>query len=168
MDKTQFIFDMTDERTLDFTNDERVRYADVTSGSERMTFLLRISAHANANIETPLLIVKKKYGTYPIRGVPDNFPEFVYRTGPKGWMDSKNIQSWSHEQRPIKSLPRQLLRAIFIDNFIGHELSEEIFEAAENILTTVSYLPSNTNDETQPAYPFVIKKVKAAWRKRWD
>ena len=43
VDETHFIFHMTDDKTLGFTNDEHVRYVDVTSGSEGMTTLLRLS-----------------------------------------------------------------------------------------------------------------------------
>ena len=82
-DETHFQFDMTDGKTLGFTNDEEVRYADMTSGSEGMTLLLRIIGGRNARIETPFLIFKNKDRRYAIRGVPGNIPGVVYRTAPK-------------------------------------------------------------------------------------
>lgn len=83
VDETHFLSDMSDGRTLGFTNDDKVCYADVTSGTQCMTMLLRISCGRNANIEVPLLIVKNKDRNYPICSVPYNVPDIVYITRTK-------------------------------------------------------------------------------------
>lgn len=41
-DETHFLINMDKGRTLGFHGDERVKYADVTSGGEGMTMMIRI------------------------------------------------------------------------------------------------------------------------------
>ena len=159
---------MTDGKTFGFTNDGHVRYVYVTSGSERMTMILRFSRGRNPMIETQMMIFKNKVRNYLIRGVPDNIPEVVYRTGPKGWMDSTNMLAWLRELRAINPLSDHRFRTLFIDNCSGHNLTKAILGPAENICTNIRYFPPNTTDELQPCDSFVIQKVKVAWRKRWE
>lgn len=39
--------------------------------------------------EPPFMVFMNKDRNYPIRGTPDNHPVVAYRTGPKGWMDTR-------------------------------------------------------------------------------
>lgn len=167
-DETHFIFNMDNGRTLGLTADEEVKYADVTSGSEGMTMLVRLSGGPKAIIETPLIIFKNKSRSYPIRNLPDNIPGVAYRTGPKGWMDSSNMLEWLKERRVMKELPGNKIRELFIDNCSGHNLNEEIVEAAEQIKTNIHYFPPNTTEFIQPCDALVIQMIKTAWKKRWD
>lgn len=70
---------------------EELRYADVTSGGEEMTILVRLSGGPSAIIEPPLIIFTNKNRIYPIRGVPDNVSGVVYRTESKAWVDGNKM-----------------------------------------------------------------------------
>ena len=90
-EETHFIINPDNSKTLGISSYTEVRYTDVTSGGEGLTMLLRLSGGRNARIKTPFLIFQNKERIYLIRGLPDNVPEVVYRSGPKGWMDSQNM-----------------------------------------------------------------------------
>lgn len=167
-DETHFIFNMDNGKTLGFCGDEEVRYADVTSGGEGMTMLVRLSGGPCAKIEPPLMIFKNRDRNYPIRGTPDNVPGVSYRTGPKGWMDTTIMKDWLQEPRVIMPLSGNRLRYLFIDNCSGHILDENILAAAEVLRTTINYFFPNATDLIQPCDSFIIQKIKDAWRKRWD
>lgn len=50
VDETHFVLNMDNGRTFRFTSDEHMRYADVTSGGESLTMIVRRSrgpTHAN-------------------------------------------------------------------------------------------------------------------------
>ena len=87
LDKTHFLINVDNGRTLDFRGDSSVRYAEVVFGGDSMTMVVRIFGRRWAMIEAPMLIFTNTNGNYPIRGLEDNVPGVCYRTGPKGWMD---------------------------------------------------------------------------------
>jgi hypothetical protein len=87
IDETHFVVNVDNGRTLGFRGDTTVKYADVVSGGDSMTMVVRISGGRRSLIEAPMLIFTNGNGTYPIRGLDDNIPGVSYRTGPKGWMD---------------------------------------------------------------------------------
>lgn len=93
-DETHFAFNMDDGRTLRFTIDKDVRYADVTSGTEVMTMLVRMSGGIYVRIEPSFMLIKNKTRNYSMRNVPDNVPCVAYRTGPKGFNDSLKMIEW--------------------------------------------------------------------------
>lgn len=101
-DETHFVFNMDDGRTLGLPNDQDVRYADVTSDTEGMKMLVRISGGINARIEPPFMIFKNKTRNYRMRNVPGSVPGVAYRTGPKEWMDSLNMIEWLQERLLIE------------------------------------------------------------------
>lgn len=106
-DETHFIINMDNGKTMGFCGDKEVKYADVTSGGEGMTMLIRLSGGRKARIEPPLMIFKNKTRSYPIRGVPDDVPGVAYRSGPRGWMDTTIMKEWLREPRVIKKLPHK-------------------------------------------------------------
>ena len=79
-DETHFVIDMDNGRTLGFSGQEEVKYADAVSGGEEMTMVVRISSGRDAKIEA----FKNANRSYPIRGVPDDICGVSYRSGPKG------------------------------------------------------------------------------------
>lgn len=159
---------MDNGKTLGFSDDEEVRYADVTSGGEGIIMLVRVTGGRYAIISPPLMIFKNKDRSYPIRNVSDNIPGVAYRTGPKRWMDPKIMESWLDEHRTVKALPNGRITKLYLDNCTGHNSNEGIFQATEAIRTVFNYLFPNSTELTQPCDSFIISKIKAAWRKRWD
>lgn len=101
-----------------------------------------------------------------MRNVHDSVPGVAYRTGSKGCMDSLNMLEWLRETRVIKPFPQQKLRHLCIDICSGHNLTEEILSATENIPTTLVYFPPNTTELVQPCDALVIQNIKSAWQKR--
>ena len=167
-DETHFMVNMDNGKTLGFSGDQSVRYADVTSAGEGMTMLARLSGGPFARIELPLMIFKSQNRSYPIRCVPDDVRGIAYRTGPKGWTDTTIMQEWLKETRVIKLLSRNRIRHLFIDNRSGHNLDEGIISAPERVMTTIKFFFPNATDLVQPCDSFVIQKIKDAWRRRWD
>ena len=87
VDETHFVVNLDNGRTLGFRGDTTMKYAEVVSGGESMTMVIRISGGRRSMIEAPMLIFTNSSSNYPIRGLEDNIPGVCYRTGPKGWMD---------------------------------------------------------------------------------
>ena len=56
-DETHFVINMDNGRTLGFKGDTDVKYADVTSGGEAMTMVVRLNVRG---IENPFMIFKNK------------------------------------------------------------------------------------------------------------
>lgn len=58
-DETHFVFNMDNGKTLGIREDYQVNYAEVVSGSEPTSMMVRRSGGPNAKIETTMLIFKK-------------------------------------------------------------------------------------------------------------
>ncbi|KAL3700031.1 hypothetical protein R1sor_018053 [Riccia sorocarpa] len=168
VDETHFVINMDNGRTLGFQRDQEVRYADVVSGGQGMTMIVRLSGGRNAQIETPMLIFQNKDRSYPIRGVPDNIPGACYRTGPKGWNDSKVFPLWCKEKRAIARDLEGHTRILYMDNCSCHNNTPELGAALREINSVVRKLPPNSTYLSQPCDSFVIEKIKQEWRNGWD
>jgi hypothetical protein len=81
IDETQFVVNMDNGHTLGFRGDTTVKYADVVSGGDSMTIVVRISGGRRSFIEASMFIFTNENSTYPIRGLNDNIPRVSYRTG---------------------------------------------------------------------------------------
>jgi len=101
MDETHFIFNMDNHMTLARRGEANVNYADVVSGGEGMTMVLRMTGGPHARIEAPFMILMNEDRNYLIQGVDDNIPGVSYRTGPRAWMDQKVFNLWLNEERAI-------------------------------------------------------------------
>jgi hypothetical protein len=88
-DKTHFVFNTDNGKTLGFRGDNDVNYADIVSGGMGMTMLVRLTGGPGAPTCAPFTTFQNASGSYPIRGVPDNFPFVSYRTSAKGFMTQK-------------------------------------------------------------------------------
>ena len=165
-DETHFMINFDNGYTLGFRGDETVKYADVTSGGEGMTMMMRISGGTKSYIENPFMLFKNKDCSYPVRGIPDDVPGVCYRTGPKGWIDSRVMVEWVCERRALSPLPNGRKRILFVDNCSGHNMNAELRSALEKSNTELRYFPANATDLMQPADSFVIQKIKAAWSNR--
>ena len=97
IDETHFIINMDNGRTLGFRGDENVKHADVVSGGESMTMMVRITGGPDSHIKAPMIIFQNVNRNYPIQGVPDDIPGVCYRTGPKRWMDRQLFPQWMLE-----------------------------------------------------------------------
>jgi len=167
-DETHFIFNMDNGKTLGFKGDRHVKYADVVSGGDPITMMVRISGGVNARIEAPMLIFKNQNGAYPIRGVADNVPGVCYRTGPHGWMDSRVFCEWLLEPRAVGHLREGKQMVLYVDNCSSHNSNVSVGNCLRQIRTTMQKLPPNATHLVQPADSFIIQKIKEEWRARWD
>lgn len=167
-DETHFVFNMDSGKTLGFIGDNHVKYADVVSGGDPMTMMVRISGGVNAMIHPPMIIFKNGNRSYPIRGIPDNVPGVCYRSSPKGWMDSTVWKEWLSEPRAIRNMDGENSRALFVDNCSSHGCNDDVEVALQRINTKLYKLPANATDLVQPADSFVIQKIKEVWRQKWD
>lgn len=168
MDETHFVVNVENGRTLGFIGDESVKYADVSSGGDSMTMVLRISGGRHARIEHPFMIFQNKDRNYPIRGVPDDVPGVSYRTGPKGWMDSRVFPQWLAESRAIQRDTHNRQRILFLDNCSGHVATGAQTDGLRKINYAMRFLPKNATDLCQPVDSFVIQKVKERWTELWE
>nr|CCA24803.1 predicted protein putative [Albugo laibachii Nc14] len=53
IDKTHFVIDFDNGRTLEFVGEKQIKYADVVSGGEGMTMVVRLSGGHDATILPP-------------------------------------------------------------------------------------------------------------------
>ena len=86
LDKTHFVVNLNNGRTLGFQGNTTVKYAEVVSEGESMTMVLRISGGRHATIEAPMLIFSNENRSYSIHGLTDDIPVVSCKMGPKGWM----------------------------------------------------------------------------------
>jgi hypothetical protein len=87
IDEMHFVVNLDNRHTLGFWGDINVKYAEVVSGGDSMTMVVRISGRRRSMIEAPMLIFTNAHRSYPIKGLEDTISGVTYRTGPKGWMD---------------------------------------------------------------------------------
>ena len=131
-DETHFVFNQDDGKTLGFRGDCEVKYADVTSGGEGMTMMVRITGGNLSLISNPFMIFKNKDSNYPIRGVSDDVPGVSYRTGPKGWITKRVMQEWVMDDRAMPRLPNNRRRVLFMDNCSSHNVTPELQAALDS------------------------------------
>lgn len=167
-DETHFMFNMDNGRTLGIKGDKHIKYADVVSGGEPVTIVVRLSGGKDACIHPPMLIFNNVNRSYPIRGVDDNVPGVCYRIGPKGWMDGSVWCAWLLEPRSIKARRNSEQRVLYVDNCSSHTSGRDVQACLQNIHTTVQKLPPNCTHMVQPAESFIIKKIKEPWKRKWE
>ena len=56
-----------------------MKYADVVSGGEVVTMMVRLGAGREATVQNTFMVLKNSSRSYPIRGVPDDRPRISYR-----------------------------------------------------------------------------------------
>jgi hypothetical protein len=167
-DETHFVINLDNGKTLGLIGEKSIKYADVVSGGEGMTMLVRITGGPSACIQPPLMIFQNSNRSYPIRGVPDDVPGVCYRTQPKGWMDMQLFREVVQEERFVKSDSLGRRRVIYIDNATSHNMNESLENIMEKLKFQIRYLEANTTDLCQPADSFVIKQIKQAWTNSWN
>ncbi|KAL0222107.1 hypothetical protein RCL1_001961 [Eukaryota sp. TZLM3-RCL] len=101
-DETHFVFNMDNGKTLGFTGDTEVRYADVVAGGEGLTMIVKITGGANAKVDVPMLVFMNKNSSYLIRGTPDVVEGATYRSAPKGFVNSFVFAEYFKEGRVWK------------------------------------------------------------------
>ena len=116
MDERHCLFNMKNNKTLDFIGQEKVNYSDIVSGGEGMTMVLRIVEGPSSKVEGPIMIFTSKSGNHPIQGTPDDVEVVSYRTGPKVLIDSRVFVQWLKERRPIDRNPAGRTRVVLMGN----------------------------------------------------
>nr|KAE8934151.1 hypothetical protein PF009_g15863 [Phytophthora fragariae] len=167
IDEAHFVIDFDNGKALGFGGETQVKYADVVSGGEGITMVVRISGGPSGHIHPPMMIFANPNRSHPVAGVAD-VEGVCYRSGPKGWMDKRIFREYLCERKA--QAPDRLGRkkTIFLDNCSGHLSEEECKEELEALNASLQYLPLNATDLCQPADSFVIAKIKDVWRGMWN
>ncbi|KAL3698368.1 hypothetical protein R1sor_012444 [Riccia sorocarpa] len=168
IDETHFLINMDNGRTLGFRGDTQVKYADVVSGSQGMTMVVKVTGSVHAKIGTPFMIFSNANCSYPINNVPDNVLGVCYRTTKKAFITSACIAQYYREHRVNRPDSDGRSIILWLDNAPGHNQTPEIEQALRDIKYEVRQFPENNTHLVQPADSFVISKIKDAWTKRWE
>jgi hypothetical protein len=167
LDETHFVVNLDNGHTLGFRGDTSVTYAEVVSGGDSMTMIVRISGGRRSMIEAPMLIFTNAHRSYPIRGLEDTIPGVTYRTGPKGWMDQSIFPKYFNEPRAFQADVQQRTKVVWLDNYRSHSLTPRLTIVLTGKNTILRYLPPCSTHLCQPADTFIISKIKDAWTKHW-
>ncbi|EGZ27547.1 hypothetical protein PHYSODRAFT_466960 [Phytophthora sojae] len=98
-----------------------------------------------------MVIFMNAEGKHPIRGVPDDTPGVYYRSSKKGWMTQRLFREYLSERKAMRADPRGRNKTIYLDNCYD-----------------LQFFPPNATDLCQPTGSFIIKKIKDAWKARWN
>ena len=152
---------------LGFKGEDVVSYADVVSGGQSMTMMVRLTGGKNALI-MPMLVFQNAESVRSIRNVPDTVSGVFYRTSPKGWIDRDVWKEWLQHEKSISSLFDGKTTRLFVDNCSSHIEDEDAIKHLQTKNTVLHKLSPNATHLVQPADSFVIQKLKDARRRRWD
>ena len=158
-DATHFVINMDNRRTLGFSGESVVKYADAVWGGEGMTIVLRISRGRNARIEARFMGFKNSGRPYPIHSLPDNFPGISYRSGPKGWMETAVMSQWLSEKSLYCSANGRR-RILYVDHHSEHNQTPQPVQSLAGINTELRYFPPNLTDYIQPCDSVIQKNQK--------
>jgi hypothetical protein len=92
IDETHFVVDFDNVKTLGFGGENKVKYADVVSGGDGMTMVVRISGGPSAHLLPPMMIFSNDARSYPIRGVSNDVDGVCLSHGTEG-MDGQTAIS---------------------------------------------------------------------------
>jgi hypothetical protein len=168
LDETHFVVNLDNGHTLGVRGDTSVTYAEVVSGGDSMTMVVRISGGRRSMIEAPMLIFTNAHRSCPIRGLEDTIPGVTYRTGPKGWMDQSFFPEYFNEPRAFQVNVQQRTKVVWLANCSSHSLTPRLTTVLTGKNTILRYLPPCSTHLCQPADTFIISKIKDAWTKRWE
>jgi hypothetical protein len=166
--ETHFVINMDNGRTLGFRGDTTVKYADVISGGDSMTMVVRISEGRRSLIEASMFIFTNGNSRYPIRGLDDNILGISYRTMPKCWMDQALFPKYFTEPRAFQLDLHGCTKIIWIDNCNSHRITSRLTTVLTEKQTVLRFLPPCCIHLYQPVDTFIISKIKDAWTKRWE
>jgi hypothetical protein len=162
------VFNLDNGHTLGFRGDTSVTYAEVVSGGNSMTMVVRISRERRSMIEALMIIFINAHRNYPIRGLEDTIPGVTYRTGPKRWMDQSIFLEYFNEPRALQTDVQQCTKVVWLDNCSSHSLTPRLTTVLTGKNTILRYLPPCSTHLCQPTDTFIISKIKDAWTKRWE
>ena len=80
INETHFVVNMNNMKTLGFRGDIIVSYAEVVSGRDSMTMVIRNSRGRRSMIAIPMLIFTNSNSNYSIHGLNDNIPRVYSKT----------------------------------------------------------------------------------------
>lgn len=119
-DETHFFINIYIGRKLGFAGDSEVKNADVVSGVEDISMMIRLSGGRDARIESSFIIFTNKNFSNLIRGVPYDTPGV---SGPKSWIDIVLFHQYLQDRIVIRALPNGRKLILFINNCSGHILT---------------------------------------------
>jgi hypothetical protein len=166
VDETHFVINMENGKTLGLRGDQTVKYADVVSGGEAMTMVVRVTGEVRAKIMAPMIIFTNAGGAYPIRGVPNNMPGVTYQSSQRGWMSMDIFSQYFDDPIAYQGDRFNHRKQVWVDNSSTHNPSEQLQRVLHAKNTEVCYLSACSTSLCQPADQFIIAKIKDAWTRR--
>ncbi len=97
--------------------------------------------------------------------LPDDIEGVSYRTGTIAWMDQIVFNQWLSEPRAISRDAQNRRRILFMDNCSGKKITEDMEKSLDAINTAINFIPSNSSNLCLPLDSFIIKEIKAVWRR---
>lgn len=162
VNETHFIINADNGCTLGFGGDTEVKYADVLSGGERFTMVVRLIGGRDSRIAEPFIVFRNRDRNYPIRRVPDTVSRVAYSIGPNGWMDCTVMPKWISETFVVKPFSNNRRRILYVNNCSGHSSTLSLIQAANTINTEIKYFPPKATRLIQPCDSFMFQKIKRA------
>lgn len=133
-DETHLTINRDNVKMLGVCGQDDFTYADVLSGDEDFTMMLRLRGGRDAKMEPLFLVFMSKEHKDPSSGVPDEVAGVAYRTGLKGWMGTQVLPQWLSEGRVMKLVPHGHHRVLYMENCSGHN-EIEVFEYGSSCRT---------------------------------
>ncbi|ETP14177.1 hypothetical protein F441_10859 [Phytophthora nicotianae CJ01A1] len=115
IDEIHFVVDFDDSETLGFGGEKQVKYADVVSGGNGMTWSCESAV-----------------GQDDVEGV-------CYRTGPKGWMDKRLFCEYGKAPRAQKPDRLGRKKTMFLDNCSSHLKEDKCAEELQKLNASLAF-----------------------------
>lgn len=116
VNKAHVIINTDNGRTLGLNKNPEIMHANVVSGREEFTVLVRLIGGQDTKVEASFLAFKNEERSYRIRGAGDTVSNAFYWTGSKGCINEAFMVYWLKEKRSITPLPKGKRLVLFLDN----------------------------------------------------
>lgn len=159
-DKTHFVVDTNESRTITPKNDEDVILTDVVSRNEGMTMMVMLGSRSQEGMQILFMIFQNKDCYTQIKELRNTILGFCYRTKARGCIDSRVFEERLTRKYIMPLLPHSKRRALLVDNASGHKGTEQIKEGLVKSNTELAFLPTNGTGLFQPANYSITQKIK--------
>ena len=159
VDKTHFVVNLDNSHILRFRRDTTVKYAEVVSGGNSITMVIKIYGGRESMIEMPMLIFTNLASNYPICNLEDNILRICYKIGPKVWMDQSLFLQFFAEPRSFQADMHGRMKFIWLDNYTSHNIIPTLTIVLTPKHSILKYFPPCSIHLCQPANTFIISKI---------
>lgn len=143
IDKTHFVINMDNGRTLGFRGDKVVEYADMVAGGLGITMVVKVTEGVFGKIGVMFLIFQNVTCSYPICEVPDNVLGVCYQSAKKGFMTGEILIKYYKEASVPYADPSGCMKVQWLDNAPDHKILPECTTRLDRIRTILKHFPQN-------------------------